>query len=139
MVKCKYEQMNDRELAYGALRRAVVAPPTVFGARTTQLVGWRVFLHGSVMDDYRSPLQTATAWEGYAPKFEAVRFELDRNVGDTEYITATIRLIWYADDGSKEKVVDHAIGSEYYYINGRLRWHLWGGGCESERQVEFRD
>jgi hypothetical protein len=138
-LKCKYERMEDRSLDYGALRRVVVSPPTIFGERTTQVVGWRVFLHGYVIDDYRSRLQTATAWEGYAPAFEPVKVDLDSPVGDEEFITGTIRMIWYAEDGSKEKVVDHEIGSEYTYVNGRLWWHNWNGGCSGERQLEWVD
>ena len=137
LLKCKYERMDDREFAYGALRRVVITPPTIFGERTTQVVGWRVFLNWYELDDLRGRLQTATAWAGYAPDFEPVKFDLNTNLGDEEFVTATIRMIWYADDGSKEKVVDHQIGSEYSYVNGKLRFHAFRGGCESELQLDF--
>ena len=138
-LKCKFERMEDRSLDYGALRRVVVAPPTIFGERTPQVVGWRVFFHGYVIDDHRSRLQTATAWEGYAPAFEPVALDLDSTVGEGEFVTATIRMIWYAEDGSKEKVIEHEMGSEYNYVNGRLRHHIYDGGCAGEIQLEWVD
>ena len=135
-LKCKYDRV-DAPLDYGELRRIAVSPPIMFGQSSPQTVAWRFFLHGSV--EYRSPLQTKTTWEGRSANFSAmsVEFSPPRERGD--FITATIRMIWYGAYGSKEQVIDHEIESEYHYVNGKFRIHLGEGGCSGIHQLDFVD
>lgn len=133
-LKCNYDRVDAR-LDYGVLHRIAVSPPIMFGERSPQTVGWRFFLHGSV--EYRSPLQTKTTWEGKAANFRAMNVDFSPPLEEGDFVTATIRMIWYAADGSKERVIDHEMLSEYYYVNGRLRHHLYSGGCPGKIHLEW--
>ena len=137
-LKCKYERV-DAPLDYGELHRIAVSPPVMFGEHQSSLqtVSWRFFLHGSV--EYRSPLQKKTTWEGHAANFSAMHVEFSPPRDENDWITASIRMIWYGADGSKERVIDHEMESEYEYVNGKLKHHLYAGGCAGTKQLEFVD
>jgi hypothetical protein len=111
----------------------------MFGYYPGQKVAWRFSLTGGNYK-YKSPLQTAVTNTGVSARFTPMHFDIGPPLGSENWAHGSIRMIWYAPDGSRKRVVDHDMGSEYYYVNGHFRNHRWDDGyCSSEMALEHFD
>ena len=149
---CHYRTIEGTFPAMGDLRRIVVTPPILFGDRSEQTVGWRLIVRRYLNDEdtgdvavatWRSRIKTAITYQGVQAELSRIVFwpsDLpDSSRWDSSGFEASIRLIWYAPDGSIERTVLHPFASVYTYVDGELWWHTWDPACTEPRQLEFVD
>jgi hypothetical protein len=140
-AKLFYLERKTPDPYTAGLNRIRVTPPLVFGEFSGQQVGWRAVVHesGPQQRVFRSALQTAFTTAGMAPAFTPVDLHISEPaLGDAEY-RITIRMIWYAADGTRERVTNHDMQSGYYYDNHRFWHHLWDERFPYELQTTWVD
>jgi hypothetical protein len=146
--KCRYRTVDGPGLATGDLKKIVITPPTVYSIAKTQTVGWRFILRRirrvdetSLVTFYRSPIQRATASRNTPAPFTKMSYAVPSLAPEYDFDTydATLKLIWYRSDGTKQQTVRHWIGSKWIYVDGELIWHVFDEFCERPIQLEFED
>jgi len=139
-AKLFYLERNTPDPHTAGLNRIRVTPPLVFGEFSGQQVGWRAIVHesGPQQRVFRSALQTAFTASGEAPAFTSVDLPISQPAVFGEY-RITIKMIWYAADGSRERVTSHDMLSGYYYDNHHFLYHLHGDSFPYELQTTFVD
>jgi len=149
---CRYRTIEGSSPAMGDLRRIVVTPPIMFADEYEQTLGWRLVVRRYLRDfatdetkvtTWRSNLRTVVGYPGeqavlprivYAPPALPSPSRWDHS-----YFIASMRLIWYAQDGTVQRTVLHEFRSAYTYVDGDLWWHTWDPACSQPRQLEFVD
>jgi hypothetical protein len=149
---CRYRTIEGTSPAMGDLRRIVVTPPIMFADEYEQTLGWRLIVRRYLRDfetdetkvtNWKSNLKTVVGYQGeqavlprivYAPPDLPAPSRWDHS-----YFIATMRLMWYAQDGSVQRTILHEFRSSYTYVDGELWWHTWDPSCSEPRQLEFVD
>jgi hypothetical protein len=139
---CRYRTIAGVSPSAFDLKRIVVTPPTMFADEDAQTLGWRLIvrrIRHRYEDDshkvtyWRSKIRTAVAYQGQAADFSRIVYlppDLSKTSRwDHDYFTASLRLIWYAPDGSIERSLIHEFWSVYTYHDGRLVFHTWDPNC----------
>jgi hypothetical protein len=149
---CRYRTIEGTFPALGDLRRIVVTPPILFADEYEQTVGWRLIVR-RYLDDYDTDETKLTYWRSNIRKavgYPGEQVELPRIIyyppnvpagtrWDQSSFIASMRLIWYAEDGTVQRSVLHEFRSVYTYVDGELWWHTWDSSCSQPRQLEFVD
>ena len=109
----------------------IVTPPDLYADYGTQTVGWRFVVRRSRNWDvgpwkitYRSPIQQAEATVNQPGAFAAMSVGVRvPNVEDKSAIRyrVTLKMLWYASDGSVSSRVRHRMLNLKWYANGSLK------------------
>lgn len=139
-LKLYYLERNTPDPYTAGLNRIRVTPPLVFGEYWGQRVGWRaVISEYGTTNVIKSALQTAETVTGAAPAFTPVDIHIPKpDTYDAAY-SVTIKLIWYAVDGTRDHVVNHEMQSAYFYDNHHYLRHLWDDVVSYELQTTWVD
>jgi hypothetical protein len=119
IAKCRYTATvsSGDFWTEALLKKIAVQPPTVAKTVGTKSVGWRFIVERSLARDfgpwqvtYRSPLQRAARSADFTPMRVAVHVPAESNTPngqDHVYYRVTLKLFWYATDGSVQNKVSH--------------------------------
>lgn len=137
--QCRYRTVVDSDPQIATAHRIVVTPPIMFGEPGVSKVGWRAIVHRyGPAKTIRGALQTSTVWDGQAGDFspESFRVLLADNLDDSPWYTVSLKMIWYAPDGTVVRRLAHDFLSVYDYVDGQPFHHLYGDACGGYLQLE---
>ncbi len=127
-VQCRYRADATGERV---LTKIVVTPPSLYADSEPADVGWRVVVRRSLNLDlgpwkirYRTPIEIAEATEDQPGAFETA--SIDVIVPDIEDLSSvryrvTLKMMWYASDGTVMYRLSHRMESLKLYWKGNFQ------------------
>ena len=139
-VKCYYRAPGSGPAYEFRLKSFTVTAPKVYAKSGTQKVGWKFFVTrsmnwggGPTKVTYTSPVQKASATTTTAAAFTAksvdVALPAVENYTSVWY-TVTLKLFWYAPDGSVQSKVVYQMPYMKWIENGKY-WGDWDNICQA--------